>query len=50
MTLRRRKSRTATGKAKWTFKTGSEIKSSPGVSGTRVLIGSYDGRLYAIGG
>ena len=26
----------------WTFKTGSEIKSSPVVSGDRVLIGSYD--------
>ena len=38
----------ATGKAKWTFKTGAEIKSSPVVAGTRVLIGSYDGSLYAL--
>ena len=30
------------GKALWTFKTGSEVKSSPVVVGDRVLIGSYD--------
>ena len=38
----------ATGKARWTFKTGAEIKSSPVVAGNRVLIGSYDGSLYAL--
>ena len=38
----------ATGKARWTFKTGAEIKSSPVVAGDRVLIGSYDGNLYAL--
>ena len=38
----------ATGKAVWTFKTRSEIKSSPIVAGDLVLIGSYDGGLYAI--
>ena len=38
----------ATGKVRWTFKTGSEIKSSPVVAGNRVLIGSYDGSLYAL--
>ena len=38
----------ATGKAKWTFKTGAEMKSSPVVVGARVLIGSYDGSLYAL--
>src|SRR6478736_312538 len=37
-----------TGKVRWTFKTGAEIKSSPVVSGDRVLIGSYDGHLYAL--
>ncbi len=31
-----------TGKAVWTYKTGGEIKSSPVVSGDKVLIGSYD--------
>ncbi len=39
----------ATGKAAWTFKTDGEIKSSPVVSGDRVLIGSYDSNLYALG-
>ena len=37
------------GKAAWTFKTGTEIKSSPVVAGDRVLIGSYDSHLYALG-
>ena len=37
----------ATGKARWTFKTGAEIKSSPVVAGNRVLIGSYDGTSTA---
>ena len=36
------------GKAAWTFKTEGEIKSSPVVVGDRVLIGSYDGNLYAL--
>ncbi len=36
----------ADGKAAWTFKTRSEIKSSPVVVGDTVLIGSYDGSLY----
>src|SRR6188472_1826988 len=40
---------TATGKALWTFKTAGEIKSSPVVVGDRVLIGSYDSQLYALG-
>ena len=39
----------ATGKAAWTFKTGGEVKSSPVVAGDRVLIGSYDTNLYALG-
>ena len=38
-----------TGKAAWTFKTGSEVKSSPVVVGDKVLIGSYDAHLYALG-
>ena len=37
------------GKAAWTFKTGTEIKSSPVVVGDKVLIGSYDSHLYALG-
>ena len=39
----------ATGKVAWTFKTGTEIKSSPVVAGDKVLIGSYDSHLYALG-
>jgi outer membrane protein assembly factor BamB len=38
----------ADGKARWTFKTGAEIKSSPVVVGDRVLIGSYDAHLYCL--
>jgi outer membrane protein assembly factor BamB len=37
-----------TGKPLWTFTTEAEIKSSPVVVGERVLIGSYDGRLYCL--
>ena len=37
------------GKVAWTFKTGTEIKSSPVVTGDKVLIGSYDSHLYALG-
>ena len=40
--------RAADGKALWTFKTGSEIRSSPVVSGDRLFIGSYDGNLYCL--
>src|SRR5438034_166546 len=36
------------GKALWTFKTESEIKSSPVIVGDKVLIGSYDGNLYCL--
>jgi len=36
------------GKRLWTFKTGSEIKSSPVLVNDLVLIGSYDTHLYAI--
>ena len=39
----------ADGKAAWTFKTRSEVKSSPVVVGDVVLIGSYDGTLYGLG-
>jgi hypothetical protein len=38
----------ADGKGVWKFKTFSEIKSSPVVSGDQVLIGSYDQSLYSI--
>ena len=40
---------TATGQAAWTFKTSTEIKSSPVVAGDKVLVGSYDSNLYALG-
>ncbi len=36
------------GQKVWTFKTGGEIKSSPIVSGTRVIFGSYDTHLYCV--
>jgi len=32
----------------WTFKTEAEIRSSPVISGDRLLIGSYDGNLYCL--
>ncbi len=38
----------ADGKPLWTFKTEAEIKSSPVVAGDRILIGSYDDRLYCL--
>jgi outer membrane protein assembly factor BamB len=31
----------------WTYATGADIRSSPVLAGDGVLIGSYDGRLYA---
>ena len=36
------------GKGLWTFKTGSEIKSSPVVVNDIVLVGSYDAHLYGL--
>ena len=36
-------------KRAWTFKTGGEVKSSPVVTDGKVLIGSYDSYLYALG-
>ena len=41
-------SRAADGQKRWSFKTGNEVKSSPVVAGKRVLVGSYDGHLYAL--
>lgn len=38
----------ADGRAAWTFKTNAEVKSSPVVSGARVIVGSYDQHLYAL--
>ena len=37
-----------TGKALWTFATGSRVESSPAVAGRRVFFGSNDGRLYVL--
>lgn len=36
------------GELKWKFKTGSEVLSSPAVSGDAVFVGSSDGYLYAL--
>lgn len=36
------------GRGAWTFKTGSEIKSSPVAADGKVLIGSYDQHLYCL--
>jgi FOG: WD40-like repeat len=36
------------GSRAWTFKTGSEVKSSAVIAGERILIGSYDTYLYAL--
>lgn len=36
------------GRKLWAFKTNGEIKSSPVVTGDRVLIGSYDQHLYCL--
>jgi outer membrane protein assembly factor BamB len=36
------------GRALWTFETGSEIKSSPVIVGDTLLIGSYDTHLYGL--
>jgi outer membrane protein assembly factor BamB len=37
-----------TGRPRWTFQTGGEIKGSAAVAGGRVFIGSYDGHVYAL--
>ena len=38
----------ATGKAAWTFPTRARVDSSPVVAGSRVYVGSSDGRLYVL--
>lgn len=38
----------ATGKVIWSFMTGSQVQSSPTVSGGIVYVGSNDGKLYAL--
>jgi len=40
---------TPDGKVKWTVVTGNGIRTSPAISPDGVYIGSYDGKLYAIG-
>ena len=37
-----------TGRRAWTFEAGSEIRASPVVHEDRIVIGSYDQRLYAL--
>jgi outer membrane protein assembly factor BamB len=37
-----------TGKPRWTFQTGGEIKGSAALDGGRLFIGSYDGYVYAL--
>lgn len=39
---------TESGKARWRFPTGAEIKSSPVVADDLVLVGSYDEHFYAV--
>ena len=36
------------GKGLWTFATQARVESSPAIVGTRVFVGSSDGRLYAL--
>lgn len=36
------------GKAVWTFATGARVESSPAIAGTRVFVGSNDGRFYVL--
>ena len=38
----------ATGKLKWTFRTGGKIESSPVIAGDNVFFGSEDGKLYGV--
>lgn len=38
----------ATGRERWTFKTGGRVRSSPAVVDGVVYIGSFDGHLYAL--
>jgi outer membrane protein assembly factor BamB len=37
-----------TGKGLWTVATQARVESSPAVVGSRVFVGSSDGRLYAL--
>ncbi|MGA3205171.1 MAG: PQQ-binding-like beta-propeller repeat protein, partial [Bryobacteraceae bacterium] len=37
------------GKGIWTFAASSEVKASPVIVDGKVIIGSYDGNLYALG-
>ncbi|MFN8651856.1 MAG: PQQ-binding-like beta-propeller repeat protein [Gemmatimonadales bacterium] len=38
----------ATGKVRWTARTGGRIRGTPAVAGGQVVIGSWDGRVYAL--
>jgi hypothetical protein len=37
-----------TGKLVWSYTTGSDVGSSPAVSGGRVYVGSYDSKIYCL--
>jgi outer membrane protein assembly factor BamB len=37
-----------TGKIRWSFKTGGEVKGAVALSGTRLYVGSYDGHVYCL--
>ena len=37
-----------TGKVRWTFRTGGQVKGAVALSGNRLYVGAYDHRLYAL--
>ena len=37
-----------TGKQRWSFTTRARVESSPAIAGTRVIVGSSDGKLYVL--
>jgi outer membrane protein assembly factor BamB len=38
------------GKEVWSYEIGESISGSPAVSEGKIIIGAYDGRVYAFGG
>jgi outer membrane protein assembly factor BamB len=37
-----------TGRKRWSFETGDEVKGAPAYSGGKIFVGSYDGKVYAL--